>query len=318
MKTKRSEGIGARSCATCGPSASHRNCRKFVLSPLDALTFRERLAGHPARLSDTSRRMRGDLFWLVCVVACGGGGSSSNPDGGNPIPDGGQQQDASLPPPPNQVCMVPAMPVDTSKPTTVVGTGNSGASCTEAAFRAAVATGGIVTFNCGGSATITVTSEVPVATDTTIDGNGQITLSGGGMSRILHITSAWNVSDAAAHGPEPHVHRRLHGRRAQHDEHEGGRRGHLRGRRLAHGHQLHVPTQPVRHERAGRVGWSDQRTGCRHAHHRGLDVLGQHWLERRRRRDPGRERDGGEHHVLEQLRRPALAATQATAATVGA
>jgi len=85
------------------------------------------------------------------------------------------------------------MPVDTSNPTTVVGTGTS-TSCTEAAFRSAVATGGIVTFNCGGSATITVTSEVPVGTNTTIDGGNKITLSGGGTSRILHITSAWNVA----------------------------------------------------------------------------------------------------------------------------
>jgi hypothetical protein len=34
---------------------------------------------------------------------------------------------------------------------------------------------------------------VPVAKDTTIDGGGKITLSGGGKSRILHVTSAWNV-----------------------------------------------------------------------------------------------------------------------------
>jgi hypothetical protein len=85
------------------------------------------------------------------------------------------------------------MPVDTSTPTTVVGTGSS-ASCTEAAFRTAVAAGGIVTFDCGGPATITVASEVPVNTNTTIDGGGNVTLSGGKSSRILHITSAWNVA----------------------------------------------------------------------------------------------------------------------------
>jgi Right handed beta helix region len=141
--------------------------------------------------------MRGTLVFLIGIVACGGGssqndGGPSGGDGGNPGVDTGQQ-DASLPPPPSSVCAVPAMPVDTSKPTTVVGTGTA-ASCTDAAFRAAVATGGIVTFNCGGAATITVSSEVPVSTDTTIDGNNQITLSGGGKSRILHIMSAWNVS----------------------------------------------------------------------------------------------------------------------------
>ena len=104
---------------------------------------------------------------------------------------GGGQQGTS---PPNATCTVPTNPVDTSSPTTVVGNGNA-ASCTEAAFRSAVASGGIVTFNCGSaSVTITVTSEVPVGKDTTIDGAGQVTLSGGGTSRILHITSAWNVA----------------------------------------------------------------------------------------------------------------------------
>ena len=54
--------------------------------------------------------------------------------------------------------------------------------------------GGIVTFDCGTSpATITVTKEVAVSTDTTIDGGGKVTLSGGKTTRILHIKSAWNV-----------------------------------------------------------------------------------------------------------------------------
>ena len=118
---------------------------------------------------------------LLALVACGA--SNGARDAGT---------DASLPSPPSAVCTVPAMPVDTSHPTAVVGTGTP-ASCTEAAFRAAVAGGGIVTFDCGGSATIVVTSEVPVAKDTTLDGQDQITLSGGGKTRILHITSAWNV-----------------------------------------------------------------------------------------------------------------------------
>jgi hypothetical protein len=105
----------------------------------------------------------------------------------------GQGSTTTLPPP-KAVCDLPAMAVDTSKPTTVVGDG-SAASCTEAALRAAVASGGIVTFACGDApATITVAAEVPVGKDTTIDGGGKVTLSGGGQSRILHITSAWNVS----------------------------------------------------------------------------------------------------------------------------
>lgn len=133
--------------------------------------------------------MRGTLLALALVVACGGGGAGD--DGGTDAGPTGDAsgQDAPLPPPPSQVCDLPAQPVDTSKPTTVV------TSCADdTQLRAAVATGGIVTFDCGGPATITVSSEIPVAKDTTIDGGGKITLSGGGKSRILHITSAWNVA----------------------------------------------------------------------------------------------------------------------------
>ena len=144
-------------------------------------------------------------FGCVLAVACGGDDSSGNnpntSDGGGPGSDGGGPgddgsvvgQDAAPPPPPKPICDLPAKPVDTSKPTTVVGDGSAG-SCTDAAFRSAVATGGIVTFNCGANpVTVTVASEVPVGKDTTIDGGGKVTLSGGNTSRILHITSAWNV-----------------------------------------------------------------------------------------------------------------------------
>jgi len=141
--------------------------------------------------------MRATLFFVgvvACVViACGGGGGSNpdggtNPDGGATNPDSGGQQDAALPPPPSSVCTVPATAVDTSKPTTVVSDCSS-----DAALRAAVAAGGIVTFSCG-TATIPISSEIPVAQDTTIDGGGKITLDGQGKTRILHITSAWNVA----------------------------------------------------------------------------------------------------------------------------
>jgi hypothetical protein len=89
---------------------------------------------------------------------------------------------------------LPAQAVDVSKPTTVVGTGTA-ASCTPQALASAVAAGGIVTFDCGSApVTITVSSEVPVTTDTTIDGGKLVTLSGGKSTRILHIKSAWNVA----------------------------------------------------------------------------------------------------------------------------
>jgi hypothetical protein len=126
--------------------------------------------------------MRGAFIIAISIaVACGGGGGTTSDAGA----DAG---DGALPPPPNKVCDLPAQAVDTSKPTTVVSDCSS-----DAALRAAALAGGIVTFACG-TATIAVTSEIPVAKDTTIDGGGTITLSGGGKSRVLHITSAWNVA----------------------------------------------------------------------------------------------------------------------------
>ena len=52
----------------------------------------------------------------------------------------------------------------------VVGTGTAG-SCTEETLDTALAGGGSVTFNCGGAATITVTSTKTISADTTIDGD---------------------------------------------------------------------------------------------------------------------------------------------------
>src|SRR3954469_23868210 len=69
----------------------------------------------------------------------------------------------------------------------VVGTGTP-ESCTEAALDAALAGGGTVTFNCGPSpVTITVTSTKTVAINTTVDGGGKITISGGGTVEIFMV-----------------------------------------------------------------------------------------------------------------------------------
>ena len=82
---------------------------------------------------------------------------------------------------------------DVSNPTTVIGTGTA-ASCTGDAFVAAVARGGVVTFDCGADpTTITLTSTAKVKNDTApklvIDGGGKITLSGGGKIRILYMAT---------------------------------------------------------------------------------------------------------------------------------
>jgi hypothetical protein len=159
--------------------------------------------------------MRGSWGYLVgvgiAVAACGsgsssghespdggpssGGSSSSSGSGGGPSSgeiEGGS--DGAVPVTPAATCTLPAALVDTSTPKTVVGTGTPD-SCTESALDAAVAAGGIVTFDCGPSPiTIPVTQEVPVTVGTTIDGGKLVTLSGGGKTRIMHIKSAWNVA----------------------------------------------------------------------------------------------------------------------------
>jgi hypothetical protein len=146
---------------------------------------------------------------ITAALSCGGddgpsggtGGASgtSNPAGtgaGNPSGTGagagaGSGAGGAVNPPP-PTCPEPIQPVDTSSPNAVVGSGMAG-GCTESALDAALAKGGVVTFDCGPSpVTITVTSEKAIKKDTVIDGGGKVTLSGGGKTRILHLASAWD------------------------------------------------------------------------------------------------------------------------------
>ncbi len=97
-------------------------------------------------------------------------------------------------PPPPDLGNLPAhaRPVDTSRPDHVVGNG-SPASCTSAAVVAAVAAGGVITFDCGpGPVTITMTATAKVFNDrpnVVIDGGGLVTLSGAGQRRILYMNT---------------------------------------------------------------------------------------------------------------------------------
>lgn len=68
----------------------------------------------------------------------------------------------------------------------VVGNGTPG-SCSEAALDAALFGGGDITFNCGGAATITITSSKDISHDTTLLGGGNITLNAGGTTRIFKL-----------------------------------------------------------------------------------------------------------------------------------
>jgi hypothetical protein len=83
-------------------------------------------------------------------------------------------------------------PADTSTPTTVVGTGTAD-SCTFSALSAAVAKGGVITFNCGAAPVtiaVTATLNLPTNKNTVIDGGNKITLDGRNAVQILNYYSA--------------------------------------------------------------------------------------------------------------------------------
>lgn len=121
------------------------------------------------------------------LAACGGGTEVPNPltDPRDGPPAGNLDGQ----------CEVPAEAglEDVSNPTTVVGTGTP-ESCTGEAFIAAVAGGGVITFDCGPDpVTITLDRPAKIFNDTgpriVIDGGGLVTLSGAGQTRILYMNT---------------------------------------------------------------------------------------------------------------------------------
>lgn len=115
-------------------------------------------------------------------------------------------QDANYPVP------AEAGPVDVSLPDQIVGDGTPG-SCTCDAFIDAVEKGGKIVFNCGPEP-VTIRLDRPArvvndaARDVVIDGNGLITLSGGGKSRILYM----NTCDKNQHWTTDHCQNQDHPR----------------------------------------------------------------------------------------------------------
>jgi hypothetical protein len=96
---------------------------------------------------------------------------------------------------PNGHAPIPAeaAAVDTSHPTHVIGTGTA-ASCTSSAVVSTVALGGIITFNCGPAPVTIVLSQTAKVFNASsaqivIDGGGKVTLSGGGVRRILYMNT---------------------------------------------------------------------------------------------------------------------------------
>jgi hypothetical protein len=98
-----------------------------------------------------------------------------------------------------------ARPVDTSRPDRTIGDGTP-ASCTSAAVVKAVASGGVITFDCGPApVTITMTATAKVRNPVkkvVLDGGGRVTLDGAGKRRILYMNvcdTALGVSAASGH-----------------------------------------------------------------------------------------------------------------------
>ncbi|WP_438022691.1 hypothetical protein [Sorangium sp. So ce233] len=124
----------------------------------------------------------------------GGSAATSGTGGatpGSPAHEGGGPAAGN----PDGRCAVPAeaQAADTSSPTTVIGDGTP-ESCTSAAVVAAVAGGGIITFDCGPDPiTITLEETAKIVNDTgpeiVIDGGALVTLSGGGQRRILYMNT---------------------------------------------------------------------------------------------------------------------------------
>jgi hypothetical protein len=127
-------------------------------------------------------------IWVLVLCAAAGcgdppSGPATNPQEGPPagyadghavVPAAGQAEDVS-------------------SPTTVIGSGTA-ASCTGDALVAAVAQGGVITFNCGPDpVTIVLTATAKVfnnkGTKLVIDGGNKVTLSGGGKIRILYMST---------------------------------------------------------------------------------------------------------------------------------
>ncbi|WP_374562202.1 hypothetical protein [Ideonella sp.] len=122
-------------------------------------------------------RRTGASRLALLALAAAGSAYAATPGTGNP--DGN--------------CAVPsAAQADSIANARVVGTGTP-SSCTSEAFVAAVAKGGVITFNCGPDpVTIGLKATAKVFNDkpnVVIDGGGKVTLSGANVRRILYMNT---------------------------------------------------------------------------------------------------------------------------------
>ena len=141
-----------------------------------------------ARMQWTALALLGPLLWWAsCVTSAEGEGEGEGEPPGDAGPD---PVDAGPIDPPEAHCTSPVALYDTSAPRVVIGDGTA-SSCEETALRAAVAGGGVITFNCGTSpVSIPLTQALtpPVDQDTILDGGGLIILDGGGVTRHVLLS----------------------------------------------------------------------------------------------------------------------------------
>src|SRR6188768_10735 len=151
------------------------------------------------------------LLSLVCIVGCSGSNDSADTTsaaGASGVGTGGQPSSAGSAPVDNPLTNptdgppagngeqtpVPAEAklINVSSPDHVIGDGSK-ESCTGDQVVAAVAQGGVITFDCGPAPiTIMMNATAKVFTDkpdVVLDGGGRVTLSGMGQRRILYMNT---------------------------------------------------------------------------------------------------------------------------------
>ena len=160
--------------------------------------------------TDTTVTNGTTYYYVITAVSASGESATSNQASATPSA-------APPPTPPTNPgpssCATHISAVNTAGNTNVVGDGTP-ASCTESAFQAAIAAGGVVTFNCGPSPyKLVLSSTKSITQDTVIDGGNLVTLDGGGQVRQLLLNTnnfdattptltLQNISLANGHGTD--------------------------------------------------------------------------------------------------------------------